>query len=297
MTEGAAAAVAAEWPVLSSDGHHARLRARLPAGVQDGLLFVPAMGVAARHYDALASALAALGIACAVHEWRGIGSSSLRASRRHDWGYRELLDDDLRASLDEVTRRSPAVRWRLGGHSLGSQFAALLAAVDARAHGIFVVAGGAPYWRSFPGWQKWLLQGIFGFMNSLGSANGHFPGRRAGFAGNEARGVIRDWTFTGRHGHYRVPGLARDHEGALHECRLPVLAIRFADDWYVPRASLEHLLAKLPHAAIDRHEIDRSRLGGHKADHFGWLKQPAPVADIAARWIADRKEHSWASNC
>ncbi len=283
MTE---AAQPAQWAVRSSDGHHASLRACVAADARDGLLFVPAMGVAARHYDGLSAALAALGIHCAVHEWRGLGSSSLRATRRHDWSYRELLDDDLHASLDEVARRAPGVRWRLGGHSLGSQFAALLAAVDARVHGIFIVAGGAPYWRTFPGWQKWLLLGIFGFMNTLGSANGHFPGRRTGFAGNEARSVIRDWTRTGRDGHYRVPGLRRDYEQALHACRLPVLAVRLRDDWYVPQASLEHLLAKLPHAAIRRVELDRAALDGHKADHFGWMRQPQRVAAEVHAWIA-----------
>jgi predicted alpha/beta hydrolase len=277
---------ASEWLVRGADGHQAALRARAPAGARDGLLFVPAMGVAARHYDALALALAAHGIAVAVHEWRGLGSSTVRARRGVDWGYRELLEADLPASLGVACACAPGVRWRLGGHSLGAQFAALLAAVDPRAHGIFVVAGGAPYWRTFPHAQKLVLRGLFGAMNGLGAMSGYFPGRRTGFAGNEARGVIRDWTFTGRHGHYRVPGLARDHEAALHACRLPVLALRFADDWYVPRASLDHLLAKLPHAAVERDEIDRARLAGHKADHFGWMKHPQPVAEHVARWIA-----------
>lgn len=286
VSDARASAGVVEWPLRSRDGHQATLRVQLPAGAQDGLLFVPAMGVAARHYDGLAAALAAQGIVCAVHEWRGIGSSSVRASRRKDWSYRELLDDDLHASFDEIARQAPGVRWRLGGHSLGSQFAALLAAADPRAHGIFVVAGGTPYWRTFPGWQKWLLQGIFGFMNTLGSANGHFPGRRTGFAGNEARGVIRDWTRTGRSGHYRVPGLRRDYEQALQACRLPVLAVRCVEDWYVPPASLEHLLAKLPHATIRRIELGREALGGHKADHFGWMRQPQAVAAAVHEWIA-----------
>jgi predicted alpha/beta hydrolase len=279
-----------EWPVHGADGHAAAVRAHLPAGAERGLLFVPAMGVAARHYDGFAQVLAGQGIALAVHEWRGIGRSSLRARRGVDWGYRELLEIDLPATLDAACAAAPALRWSLGGHSLGAQFAALLAAVDPRARGIFVVAGGAPYWRTFPHAQKLVLRGVFGVMNGLGAMSGYFPGRRTGFAGNEARGVIRDWTFTGRHGHYRVPGLVRDHEGALHGSRLPLLAIRFTDDWYVPRASLEHLLAKVPQARIERHEIDRAALGGRKADHFGWMKHPQPVAALVARWLAAHRD-------
>lgn len=274
-----------EWPARSADGHVAAVRAHLVPGARVGLLFVPAMGVAAWHYDGFAQALAARGVAVAVHEWRGLGTSTLRASRRHDWSYRELLEDDLPASIGTVCTGAPPVRWCFGGHSLGSQFAAMAAAVDARAHGIMVIAGGAPYWRSFPHLQKLMLRGVFGVMNGVGAMRGYFPGRRAGFAGNEARGVIRDWTYTGRHGHYRVPGLARDHEGALHRCRLPVLAIRFTDDWYVPQASLDHLLAKLPHATVQRQEIGRAALAGRAADHFGWMRHPVGVAERVARWL------------
>jgi predicted alpha/beta hydrolase len=276
-----------EWAVRSTDGHHARLRVQLPQQAQHGLLMIPAMGVAARHYDAMAGRLATRGIAVAIHEWRGIGSSSMRASRRSNWGYRELLDDDLIASLDAVCEQAPAVRWRLGGHSLGSQFAALLAAVDERACGIFIVAGGAPYWRTYPGWRRFALRGAFGFMDAAAAVNGYFPGRRTGFAGNEARGVIRDWTRTGRTGHYRVPGLGRDHEQALAQTRLPVLAIRLHDDWYVPPGSLAHLLDKMPHAAIEQYTIAREMLAGRPADHFGWMKHPAPIADLIAAWIAN----------
>lgn len=274
-----------EWAVRSSDGHHAKVRASVPPQARHGVFMIPAMGVAARHYDALARLLKARGIAMATHEWRGIGSSSLRASRRANWGYRELLDDDLHASLAVASAAAPAVRWRLGGHSLGSQFAALLAAVDPRAHGVFIIAGGAPYWRTYPGWRRFVLRGAFAVMDMAGTLGGYFPGRRTGFAGNEARGVIRDWTRTGRTGHYRVSGLARDYEQAMRSMRLPVLAVRLHDDWYVPPASLSHLLDKMPHASIAQHTMTTGMLDGARADHFGWMKQPAPIAELVHAWI------------
>jgi predicted alpha/beta hydrolase len=276
-----------EWPVRSRDGHAASLRVHASAAHGGpGLLFVPAMGVAARHYDGLARRLAARGVGVAVHEWRGLGSSSLRASRRHDWGYRELLEDDLPASLDACVSARPDLGWRIGGHSLGAQFGALMAARDPRLRGIAIVASGAPYWRAWPGWRRYVLRGLFGAMNGIGAVAGYFPGRRTGFAGNEARRVIGDWTYTGRHGHYRVPGLSHDPEAALRVTRLPVLALRFAEDWYVPRASLDHLLAKLPHADVTRHEIDATQLGGRRADHFGWMKHPEPVVERFVAWFA-----------
>lgn len=271
-------------PVAAADGHRFELIVHRPPDAVHGLVMVPAMGVAARHYEPFAHALAVRGIACAVHEWRGNGSSDRRAGRRSDWGYHELLDLDLVAAFDALVAAQPDIAWRLGGHSLGAQFAALLAAQDARARGIAIIAGGTPYWRSFPHVQKLLLHGVFGFMNTLAAVNGRFPGRTTGFAGNEARGVIRDWTATGRTGHYRVRGLARDYEGALSACSLPVLALRMADDRYVPRASLVHLLEKLPQAKITRFELGRADFSGARADHFAWMKRPAAVADRVSAW-------------
>ena len=69
-----------ELPVASPDGHRASLLARIPATPKTRLLWLPAMGVAARHYLPFAEALATRGIAVFLHEWRGNGSSSLRAS-------------------------------------------------------------------------------------------------------------------------------------------------------------------------------------------------------------------------
>ena len=83
-----------------------------------------------------------------------------------------------------------------------------------------------------------------------------------------------------------MPGLSHDPETALRATRMPVLALRFADDWYVPRASLDHLLAKLPHARVTRYEIGAEELDGRRADHFGWMKHPGPVVERVLAWYA-----------
>ena len=75
-----------EIPLQSQDGHACTLIARIPAQPSSALLWVPALGVAARHYLPFADALAAKGVAVFVHEWRGNGSSSLRANRRASRG-------------------------------------------------------------------------------------------------------------------------------------------------------------------------------------------------------------------
>ncbi len=272
-------------PVEAADGAHFELILVMPPDppARRALLWLPAMGVPARHYLSLAQALAARGVAVAIHEWRGIGSSDRRAGRRTDWGYRELLERDLAASATALADRLPELPMAMGGHSLGGQLACLYAALHPRqVDGLVLVASGAPYWRAFP--HPWSLRAAFHLAPLLAHLRGHLPGRRLGFAGNEARGVIADWARSGRSGRYAARGLAQDLEAALAALRTPVLAIRLCDDWLVPVASLNWLLGKLPASSVQRVELAADALDGQRADHFAWMKAPAAVADALADW-------------
>ena len=143
------------------------------------LHWLPAMGVPARHYLPLAHALAERGVAVALHEWRGIGSSDRRAGRRQNWGYRELLALDLAAATEVLHARLPDVRHELGGHSLGGQLACLYAALNpARVDALLLVASGSPYWRRFP--RGWLIRQAYTAAPLLAHLRGHLPGRRLG---------------------------------------------------------------------------------------------------------------------
>lgn len=110
-------------PIEAGDGHRWQLLATAPTKPHSSLLWLPAMGVAAKHYRPFAEALAARGVATFVHEWRGNGSSNLRASRQQDWGYKELLSRDLPASEVAIAERFPDIGPIIGGHSLGGQLA------------------------------------------------------------------------------------------------------------------------------------------------------------------------------
>jgi predicted alpha/beta hydrolase len=270
-------------PLRMADGASADLLVYRPSGdIAAALLWVPAMGVGARHYETLAAALAERGLAVAVHEWRGIGSSDRRASRASDWGYRELLGEDLPASLHHVRHAFPGVPTFVGGHSLGGQLASLLAATTSvPVAGIALVASGAPYWRRFKPWVG--LAYIAAPL--LASLVGRLPGRRIGFGGNEARGVIADWSRSGRTGRYAARGLGRDLEGALRRQRAPILAQRLSDDWLGPEASLAFLLDKMPDAPRTVATLTADDLAGAPADHFAWMKNPGPVAHRIAEWI------------
>ena len=273
-------------PVTAADGARCELLATLPAGRWQQLLYwMPAMGMPARHYLPLAQALAVAGVAVVLHEWRGIGSSDRRAGRDCNWGYRQVLQDDLPAGMAAVRQRWPQARCWLGGHSLGGQLGLLYASLYPHDFvGVVLVASGAPYWRRFR--HGWLIGAAYALAPWLAALVGHLPGRRIGFGGNEARGVIADWARSGRSGRYAVAGMTEDFERLLAALQLPVLALRLQQDWLGPPASLAWLLGKLGPAARRVETILRDDLDGTPADHFGWMKAPAPVAARIAGWLA-----------
>lgn len=270
--------------VRAGDGASFELLLAGPPDAQRFIYWLPAMGVPARHYLPLAQALAERGIATALHEWRGIGSSDRRASRAADWGYRTLLTDDLPAGLAAAHEAWPgAIAW-LGGHSLGGQLACLCAGLHPReVHGLLLVASGAPYWRNFR--RSWLIAAGYVLAPWLAALHGYFPGRRLGFGGNEARGVIDDWARSGRNGRYAAVGMG-DLEPAMAAYGGPVRALRLHDDWLGPAASLDWLLGKLPRAGVRREVLDAQTLHA-RADHFSWMKAPAAVADRLTAWLRE----------
>lgn len=274
---------AREIGVETTDAHRFRLIARIPTAPTRSLLWLPALGIAAKHYVLLAEALAARGVAVFVHEWRGNGSSSLRAGPGSDWGYRELLLQDIPASADIVAANVPAVPRSFGGHSLGGQLACCHAALQPdTVADIWLAGSGAPYWRAFPMPQRLWLPLAYRFMPWLARRVGYFPGRRIGFGGNEARSLIRDWSRTAITGRYAAAGIDTDLEAAMARVAIPVRAALFARDWLAPASSLHYLLSKLPAADAAAATFDTATLGA-VADHYAWMKHP----DAVAGWLCD----------
>lgn len=268
----------------SPDGHLWRMPVWVAPEHRVVLYWLPALGVPATKYAAWGDALRASGVGLVVHEWRGTGSSSLRARRGIDWNYRTLLEHDLAAGLGAARSALPGRRWLLGGHSLGGQFAALLLAGDPqRAEGLVLTATGVPRADTFAAPSRWLVGGVARSLAPITSLVGHFPGDRLGWAGREAAGVMRDWGRTVLTGRYDDLGLAGDPEAALAALERPVLAITFADDWWVPAASIDALLAKLGPGPRRLERFDGARLGA-AADHFRWMRHPAAVSGVVADW-------------
>jgi len=263
-------------PCGSDDAHRYEVLAVAGERIDRVLVWLPALGVPARSYQAFAMELASRGVAVVVHEWRGFGSSSWRASRERDWGYRELLGTDVPATRMAATQTFGRVD-AIGGHSLGGQLATCslaLAPEDIRA--LWLVASGSPYWRAFPRPLSYGLPAAYRLLDALARTFGALPGRRIGFGGNEARSVIRDWARTGITGRYAAPGIG-DVEPLLRRLGTPVRAVLPSRDWLAPRSSLDYLLSKTSATDMRIATLDDDALGA-QADHFAWMRCPAAVA-------------------
>lgn len=248
------------------------------------LLWLPALGVPARKYDRLAAALERHGIVLGVHEWRGTGTHTARPSRRNDWGYRELLLDDIPATRSALVAANPGVPVLFGGHSIGAQFAVMAAALHGGADGLVAIGSGVPHWRLFPRPLRWLV-GAFGqVLPPLTHALGSYPGHRLGFAGREAGQLMRDWAQTVRRGHYDgLRGLPERLGERIAALDPPFLGLRLAADRLVPPASLRALIAATGSRAATERVLDDRDLGV-AADHFAWMREPRAVAEAIAAW-------------
>ncbi len=273
-----------EIEAVGSDGHRWKLIARIPAHPRAALLWLPALGVAARHYEALADAFAARGIAVLLHEWRGNGSSNMRASRECDWGYRDILTGDLPASQRVLQDVAGGVPLLIGGHSLGGQLACCYAGLHPAAFArLWLVASGTPWWRSFPAPLRYALPLVYHFLPWLARRNGVLPGRRVGFGGNEARGLIADWSRVGLSNRYAARGMDVDLEAGLARLSVPVDTVVMTHDWMAPAGSMRALTAKMA-GPVTLDLLPAAQIGA-PADHFSWMKTPATVADRLARAI------------
>lgn len=286
MTDPAPPAVTT-LDVQATDGHRFALRLiRAASADAPTLLFMPAMGTRARFYDAFGIALAQAGVSFACADWRGIDSSSQRASRSTDFSYRHLLEDDFPAAVQALREHLPRRAPWIGGHSLGGQLSACYAArLPDTVAGLVLIASGNVYYRGWSGLSALRILGLTQAARVISGVLGHFPGRRLGFGGQEARGVIRDWSRMALDGRYRVPGSSFDYEAGLARLNKPVLALGFSGDTLAPARATEFLVSKLQQAVRTAWRWTAQDTGGQALDHFSWARHPHLVAPRVAAWL------------
>lgn len=254
------------------------------------LIFLSALGTPARVYGRLGREMVQHGVQVCAPDWRGIGSSSIRAGRASDFGYRHLIELDLTALIETVRQRFPEAPIWLGGHSLGGQLALLGAAANpGPIAGVALIASGSVHWPCYAGKLRLAVRSLVVLSRLASPVLGYFPGARVGFGGREAAGVMRDWSHLVVTGKYRPKGSDVDYEHALRLLKLPVLALTFAGDAWSPEPAAKALLSKLPGNSSVHWHWRNSDTAGLAVDHYSWIKQPALVAPAVARFIRQRR--------
>ncbi|RMG18563.1 MAG: alpha/beta fold hydrolase [Bacteroidetes bacterium] len=249
------------------------------------VLLLPALGVRASYYEPFVRALSQRGIPACSLDWRGHGLSSLRPSRRHDWGYRELVQD-TREALEEMKALFPGQQNMIIGHSLGGQIGSLVAArYPELVQYLVLMAACTVYDQSWQGVGRLRVAFAVRAFAPLSRLLGHFPGDKLGFGGREAKGVMRDWSYNGRTGEYAPAGDTFNYEGALRKTRLPVLALNMQQDEMAPEAATRHLLSKFGgQELISMKVVSAQEAGVPRLNHFNWAKQPDFFVDQILQW-------------
>lgn len=250
------------------------------------VVLMAALGVRARFYQPLATALCEqAGVNVALVEQRGHGDSSLRPSRRVDFGFREALLEDIPAVLDEVERRAPGSKRLLMGHSLGGHYAAITAGrLPERIDGVVIVACGTPWIEAFAGRIRQQLRLLCLLIPPVLLLLGYYPGERLGFGGREARTLMRDWLVMARTNAYRAHGVDEDFDAAIARYCGPLLAIRLEDDRFAPAAAMDAVSGKFRSAVVTKVLVNSAELGD-AADHFRWARTPGAIVRHVRDWL------------
>ncbi len=244
------------------------------------------MGVPARKYIPLAQSLAQQGFIVSLCEWRGLDSSNMRASRKVNFGYNEKLLIDLPVALEKVQKLYPNNPVYILGHSLGGQLGTLFMCQYPQVFSGFVgIATGTPYYK---GWQFPMNYGLLlssKLMRFLAVMVGHFPGYKLGFAGREARQLIKDWSKTVASGKYKIANNKYDYESICKTLNIRALMITIDDDILAPPASIKNLGNKLANSEVEYQHLVSKDFPSRKTGHFAWMKDSTPIAQSIKQWI------------
>jgi predicted alpha/beta hydrolase len=250
------------------------------------IIIAPAMGVPARTYRQLATELQCLGYSAATFDLRGIGKSSIRASRSNDFGYFDMVAEDFPAVIKTLKSKLPDRQLIMFGHSLGGQLSCLYLSQNPDIARALILSASCSVYHKGWGFPQNLSILFFSQLAALiARAMGYFPGKKLGFGGREASSLMIDWANNARSGRYSLLNTEIDFEVDLKKLDLPVLAINYEDDSFSPPKATKQLLNKLGGHDTTHLSVSAEELELKQADHFSWVKAPKPLADKIHQWI------------
>lgn len=274
--------------IVLKDGTSTKITSFTASDTNDSntlIVVFPAMGVASFYYKPLAVSLAEKGFIVVTADVRGHGHSSVRPSRKVDYGYHEMIEVDYVGILKKVEELYPHCKKYLLGHSLGGQIVSLyLSKYPTDYAGLILVACCSVYYKSWEGNAKYSIWAGTQMARLASSIFGYYPGKKLGFAGTEGRTVMKDWSRQARTGKYLVENNPHDFEASLKQMDLPTLVISFQGDKLAPKAAVEHLYQKFsPQTAIQHHHVKGTN--GVRYTHFNWVKKSEEVVGLIGKFV------------
>lgn len=239
------------------------------------VIILPAMGVRASYYKRLAR--------CMVNEkekdvitldYRGIGTSSIRADRRNKIGYHAIIED-LHEIIEDMLNNKRYDHIELCGHSLGGQIALMYGSKCSQiiSH-IILIGTSLPYYKEWPGRRKnWLRFAGITFY-PLSQVLGHFPGSRFGFAGREGIHTMKDWCHLVNTGKLEPEGSTFNYDSAVKTYSGRITAFSFSEDDMTPSETVANLIKRFHNSPSVNHYI----VDGF--NHFNWSKSPLNVVKM-----------------
>jgi len=271
--------------IITIDGKRNYINVFQPFFIRNApiIIIMPALGVKAWVYEKLAYALQKLSYIVVTVDLRGNDKSSVRVSKKTNFGYHEMITYDWTAIIEKVNNHFPNNKIYLLGHSLGGQLNVLYASQHQKLiSGLILIASCTVYYR------KWCFPYNLGVLFGTQAANllvrvlGYFPGKKVGFAGKEAKNLILDWSYNARTGKYKVKNSNINFEEDIKKIELPVLAISFKNDKLAPKKAVEGLINKMDNAKITHHHCNTDNC---TLNHFNWVNQYDLVIKHIQSWL------------
>ncbi|MBN1253330.1 MAG: alpha/beta fold hydrolase [Bacteroidales bacterium] len=274
----------AELQIISIDGPRNYISVYQPFFIKNApvIIIMPALGVKAAYYEPIAFELQKSGYIVVSADLRGTGKSSVKVSKKRNFGYHEMIAYDWPSIIEKVNIHFPNNKIYLLGHSLGGQLNVLYASQHQKLiNGLILIASCSVYYK---GWNFPRNIGVLAgtqLANLLVRFLGYFPGKKIGFAATEAKNLMLDWSDNARTGKYKIRNSNINFEKDIKNIQLPILAISFNKDNLSPQKAVKLLISKIENAQITQHHCNTENCN---LNHFNWVKNN----DLVIRHI-----HSW----